>query len=116
MTTRCYGLSVLLIAAGLAGPAQAQVRLDWKFKKGETFYVYTTSVADQEMAVLLPRAGHRRTLQVAQLVGLASAGTANALVASDAREQRLVKRKLTQTTELAVKVLDANSDGSVVLE
>jgi hypothetical protein len=118
MTTRCCGLSVLLIAAGLAGPAQAQaqVRLDWKFKKGETFYVRTVSVADQEMAVLLPRAGHRQSLHAAQLIGLASAGTANALLASDTREQRVVKRKLRQTTELAVKVLDTKSDGSVVLE
>jgi Family of unknown function (DUF6263) len=40
-------LGVLLLLGGLAVPAYGQVKLEWKFKEGDTFWVETTSKTRQ---------------------------------------------------------------------
>jgi hypothetical protein len=48
MRLRCW-TAVLLLAAGLAGPAPGQVKLQWKFKEGEKFYLEEKTVAKQTL-------------------------------------------------------------------
>src|SRR5262249_2915124 len=40
-------LGVLLLLGGLAVPAYGQVKLEWKFKEGDTFWVESTSKTRQ---------------------------------------------------------------------
>ncbi len=51
MLSRCgFGAAFVLVA--LAWPAQAQVRLEWKFKEGDKFYLESVSVLKQSMKTL----------------------------------------------------------------
>jgi len=43
---------VVLVLLGVAAPAQAQVKLEWKFKKGETYYVENKTDLKQTIDVM----------------------------------------------------------------
>ncbi|HJT78548.1 MAG TPA: hypothetical protein VJ739_15190, partial [Gemmataceae bacterium] len=51
MLSRC-GIGAALVLAALAGPAPAQVTLQWKFKEGDKFYLESVSILKQSMKTL----------------------------------------------------------------
>ena len=49
---RHYGWVVLALAAGLSGPAQGEVKLEWKFTQGDKFYLENVTNLKQTIEVM----------------------------------------------------------------
>lgn len=59
---RQSGIGVAFLLAGLAGPVQGQVKLEWKFKEGDKFYVQSVLTSKQSIDLLKTEAETTTTI------------------------------------------------------
>ena len=59
--SRCFLGAVVLLVVGFALPARAQTPLEWKFKKGDQFYLRNVTTAKQTLRMQKPTGGKAET-------------------------------------------------------